>query len=117
MVTHIATSLGGVMPAKSVDITGAWTKFWAAISGSISGLSTLMVVMGGLIAAAAVVIYIMERRKGGGGSAMPGASTWWMLVLAALLIAPQFVIGLFVWIIDIAINLVADALGNIGVGG
>ena len=113
MVTNIAASVGAIMPAKSVDITGAWAKFWGAISGSIGGLTTLMIVVGGLLAAVAVILYVMERRKGGGGSAMPGASTWWMLVLAALLIAPEFVIGLFVWIIDIVVNLVADAISSI----
>lgn len=97
--------------ANPIDLSSAWGGFWKTVTASWSGLAGALTLIGVILVVFALVKWAWDRRRGGGmqGSApLMGA-----LVPGALLLAPQVIIPLLLWLIDALANIVVSIIQSV----
>lgn len=99
------------MPAN-VNFKGAWTTFWGAFQGAWSSLAILITIFGLLLVLFAVGKWIWAKRKGGGGGASNGMI--WSFVIGVILMAPEWLIPIFLGAVDFIANGIISVLSRVG---
>lgn len=95
-----------------VNFYGAWQTFWGRVSGNITGLITLLTIVGVLLLVIGIVGYIFEKRKSGGGSmSQGGGKVMWAMIAGLVCVAPNALIPLILKILDGVANGVLSILG------
>ena len=95
--------------ATSVDFASSWTTLWGSVSGSISGLTKILGIIGLLLVVGSVLKWLWERRRGGvGGGFQAHSHVLFTLVLGAVLAAPNFMIEWMLVILDTIVNAIAS---------
>ena len=93
----------------SVDFASSWTTLWGSVSGSISGLTKILGIIGLLLVVGSVLKWLWERRRGGAGGGFQAHShILFTLVLGAVLAAPNFMIEWMLVILDTIVNAIAS---------
>jgi hypothetical protein len=93
----------------SVDFASSWTTLWGSVSGSISGLTKILGIIGLLLVVGSVLKWLWERRRGGmGGGFQAHSHILFTLVLGAVLAAPDFMIEWMLVILDTIVNAIAS---------
>ena len=93
----------------SVDFASSWTTLWNSVSGSISGLTKLLGIVGLLLVVGSVLKWLWDRRRGGvGGGFQAHSHILFTLVLGAVLAAPNFMINWMLVILDTIVNAIAS---------
>ena len=93
----------------SVDFASSWTSLWNSVSGSISGLTKLLGIVGLLLVVGSVLKWLWDRRRGGvGGGFQAHSHILFTLVLGAVLAAPNFMINWMLVILDTIVNAIAS---------
>ena len=93
----------------SVDFASSWTTLWGSVSGSISGLTKILGIIGLLLVVGSVLKWLWERRRGGvGGGFQAHSHVLFTLVLGAVLAAPNFMIEWMLVILDTIVNAIAS---------
>lgn len=93
----------------SVDFASSWTTLWGSVSGSISGLTKILGIIGLLLVVGSVLKWLWERRRGGmGGGFQAHSNILFTLVLGAVLAAPDFMIEWMLVILDTIVNAIAS---------
>lgn len=104
-VSTLAT--GRVGDGKTIDLAGAWDKFYNAVAtgAGVKRLLTLMAIIGVALIAAAIVKWAWDRRRGlnGGGS----GAIWGALLIGAIMSAPDLLIPIVLQALDALINSVS----------
>lgn len=96
------------MDGKTLDLSGAWDKFWGNITGGNFGnFLMLLAIIGMLIVVFGIIKFLWEKRRGGGGN---NNALIWTIVVGALLAAPALVIPLLLNVIDILVNAIVKVL-------
>lgn len=94
-----------------IDFSGAWSRFWGAISGSLGGLADLLAVVGMLMLVGAFFGWLMQKRKGGGFSQGASGLVVTMLV-GGILAGPNILIPIFLNLFDFAVNAAVSLIGT-----
>lgn len=93
----------------SVDFASSWTSLWNSVSGSISGLTKILGIIGLLLVVGSVLKWLWDRRRGGvGGGFQAHSHILFTLVLGAVLAAPNFMINWMLVILDTIVNAIAS---------
>jgi hypothetical protein len=93
----------------SVDFASSWTSLWNSVSGSISGLTKILGIVGLLLVVGSVLKWLWDRRRGGvGGGFQAHSHILFTLVLGAVLAAPNFMINWMLVILDTIVNAIAS---------
>ena len=93
----------------SVDFASSWTTLWNSVSGSISGLTKILGIIGLLLVVGSVLKWLWDRRRGGvGGGFQAHSHILFTLVLGAVLAAPNFMIDWMLVILDTIVNAIAS---------
>lgn len=95
--------------ATTVDFASSWSTFWTSISGSISGLTKVLGIIGLLLVVGSIFKWLWERRRGGmGGGFQAHSHILFTLVLGAVLAAPDFMINWMLTLLDVIVNAIAS---------
>ena len=97
------------MDLANVDFAGSWSTLWGSVSGSISGFTKILGIIGLLLVVGSVLKWLWDRRRGGmGGGLQAHSHVLFTLVLGAVLAAPNFMIGWILTILDTIVNAIAS---------
>lgn len=99
--------------ADKVNLSKGWSDFWKGLTGSnanIDGILSLATAIGALLVVGAILKWLWEKRRGGGGGGGGGKTDGiiWALALGAVLAAPNLLIPIFLNILDVVANGVAN---------
>lgn len=85
-----------------VDLSGAWSTFWSAITSSIGPqLTNVLSVLGVALLVFSLAAYFWQRARNKSGD--PG-KLMWAVVVGAVLSAPGVVFPILLSIVDIVAN-------------
>lgn len=98
-----------ILAATNINFVGSWNQFWSAVSGSITGLVTLIGIVGMLLVVVGVLGYVWERRRGGGGGGH--SKLGFTILVGAIAAAPTVVIPVLLTIVDFVANGLVSVLG------
>lgn len=94
--------------ATTFDSSGAWSGLWSRITAAsgMDKLTTLLTFIGVGMMVYAIATWMYSRRKGGATAGKLG----WPLVAGAILMAPNVIFPVVLWIVDAAVNIVVSIL-------
>lgn len=90
------------MTGSTLDLSGAWSKFWNGIAGGLGNLPIALAIIGMLIIVGGLVKFFWDKRRGGGGNS---SQLVWTSVVGSLLAAPNLILPLLLGIIDLLVNM------------
>lgn len=88
--------------AADVDLSGAWSTFWNAVTASTGAqLTNVLSVLGVAILVFAFAGYLWQRARSQGGD---GGKLVWAVAIGATLAAPGVIFPLMLTIVDVVAN-------------
>lgn len=104
-----------MLPLK-VDLQGGWSDVWSALKGAVGpSLTNILTIAGVVIVVLALIGWLWKRRRNlaqqGGHAEIAGA-----FMVGALLLAPEVIIPILLWLADGIINTVIAIVENTGAG-
>jgi hypothetical protein len=88
--------------ASSVDLSGAWSTFWNAVTASTGAqLTNIMSVLGVAILVFAFAGYMWQRARSQGGDS---GKLVWAVAIGATLAAPGVIFPLALTLVDVIAN-------------
>lgn len=96
-----------VMAAK-IDLSGSFQEFWDILKNStgMSGILSLLQVIGVAIVVGALVKWVWDRRRGGGMG--NSGAIWGSLLVGALLSSPILIIPIALTFLDAVVNFAVE---------
>lgn len=92
------------LPMQS-DLSATWTDFWGRVSGELGGVTQLLAFVGLVLIVGSIIKYFWDRRRGGANA----GQLLWAFGAGAILAAPDFLIPLFLNVVDLLINAFGSA--------
>jgi hypothetical protein len=90
------------VPSSSVDLSGAWSTFWSAVTASAGAqLTNVLSVLGVAVLVFAVVGYLWQRARNVGGDS---SKLVWAVAIGATLAAPGVIFPLMLTLVDVIAN-------------
>lgn len=88
--------------AANVDLSGAWSTFWGAVTSSAgTGLTGFLSVLGVMVLIGALVGYLWQRMRNRGGDS---GKLLWAAAVGATLAAPGVIFPLMLGLMDMIAN-------------
>src|SRR5690349_16659861 len=88
--------------ATSVDLSGAWSTFWNAVTASTGAqLTNVLSVLGVAVLVFAFAGFLWQRARNQGGD---GGKLMWAVAIGATLAAPGVIFPLMLTLVDVVAN-------------
>jgi hypothetical protein len=88
--------------AAEVDLSGAWSTFWNAVTSSTGAqLTNVLSVLGVALLVFAFASYMWQRARSKGGDS---GKLWWAVAIGATLAAPGVIFPLVLTVVDLIAN-------------
>ncbi|GAA3632603.1 hypothetical protein [Microlunatus ginsengisoli] len=100
--------MSGLMPlAGGVDLSGAWSTFWNAVSSSGGAqLTNVLSVVGVAVLVLAFASFFWQRARHNNKGVADGGKLWWAIGIGAVLSAPGVIFPILLTFVDVIANAV-----------